>query len=52
LFITNQSKGITHAGMDAQAMLGFFKVKGIDSREEQLEILWIVEKTDVVFDIQ
>ena len=38
--------------MDAQAMLGFFKVGGVDSREEYLEIIRIVEKTDVVFDFQ
>ena len=49
---SNCSKGISQTGMDAQAMLGFFKIKSIDGWEEHLEILRIVKKTDVVFDIQ
>ena len=50
MFTNNCSKVIAQTGMDAQAMLGFFKVRGIDGREEHLEVLRIVEKTHVVFD--
>jgi len=50
MFTTNCSKAIAQTGMDAQAMLGFIKVKGIDGRKEHLEILRIVEKTHVIFD--
>ena len=38
--------------MDAQAMLGFFEVRGIDGGVEHLEVLRIVEKTHIVFDFQ
>lgn len=38
--------------MDAQAMLGFFEVRGIDGGVEHLEILRIVEKTHIVFHLQ
>ena len=52
MFTTNCSKAKAQTGMDAQAMLGFIKVKGIDGRKEHLEILRIVEKTHVIFDFQ
>jgi hypothetical protein len=38
--------------MDAQPVLGFLKIEGIDGREENLKVLRIVVKTDVIFDIE